>query len=65
MNAYIVPDGLVLIGTCGECGGPVLAPQVTWSDGTATGAVRGQCATCKRVSKPEAQPTFGPILGMD
>lgn len=63
-EAYIIPHDMVLIGTCGACGGPVLSPQIIADTGTASRGIVGQCTRCQRHTKPEGHPLFGPIREM-
>ena len=64
MSVYVVPNGMLLTGTCGACGGPILSPAIYFSDGTVNAPPSGQCGTCGRHAKPDIEPTFGPVKEM-
>lgn len=64
MRAYEVPEGMILLGTCGACGGPVLAPMYVLSTGTGVTPVIGACGYCQRRHK-QITPVYGPVLEME
>ena len=62
--SYIVPQGYVLAGTCGNCGGPLLSPQI-WSYTDDTYAEPP--ATCQRCGKQAVRSItekYGPARAM-
>ena len=61
---YEVPQDMVLMGTCGACGGPLLAPMHWMTNNTENQEPPIQCAFCQRIAKPSAPARFGPIKEM-
>ena len=59
----IVPGDMVLVGTCGSCGGPVLSPQA-WGGNSTNQEPPAQCGSCGREAKPQIQPAYGPLREM-
>lgn len=65
MSYYVVPPGMVLVGTCGSCGGPVLSPAIIYQNGTQETPSAGSCGLCQRRVKADIQPTYGPVKEME
>lgn len=61
--AYCIPAGFILVGTCGECGGPLLTAQTVASSGTGPVTPHIVCQDCLRVAK-NVEPNYGPIMQM-
>jgi len=60
---YAIPPGFNLVGTCGECGGPLLQSQFTYSNDTVGRQSPIHCANCQRIAAP-FETTFGPVREM-
>lgn len=69
LNARIstIPPNHNVTGTCGKCGGPVIAP-IMWG-GTLTGngpaTPPESCMDCGAIPKPFITPIHGPIREMN
>lgn len=57
----VIPYGFNVVGTCGNCGGPVLSPQ------SVSGNYQPEdfCADCGKKAKKIVQPFFGRIREME
>jgi hypothetical protein len=60
MQARVIPAGYNVVGTCGECGGPVLSPMM-WGGNCEP---KKHCMDCNRQAKPVTLPIWGPIMSM-
>jgi len=53
------------IGTCGQCGGPIVEPEHTESNAFKE-AQPAKCADCgARIKSVEFRPTYGPVRIME
>jgi NAD-dependent SIR2 family protein deacetylase len=60
-SIFIIPHGMILVGTCAACNGPVLAPQI-WRADEGGDRPLGQCQDCGKREKRKDVPRFGPIV---
>lgn len=55
-----IPVNHNIVGTCGNCGGPVISPMMWAGSGNPT----RWCVCCGKHPNPVVYPAYGPILEM-
>ena len=63
-DVRILPTNYQFAGTCGNCGGPVIAP-IVWSDDCTAREPLEYCMDCGARPKKKIYPSFGPIMEME
>lgn len=60
----VFPENHNCVGTCGNCGGPIISTMIWSSDGTMDGPPEW-CMDCGAKPKKEVKPDYGPIREME
>ena len=61
-HVFVIPHGYTLVGTCGNCGGPVLRSSVfaSWA-----APPTARCQRCGKQAKAKITAQFGEVLSME